>query len=654
MSVKLFHELVGLDEAVKSVQKKIKLVPRGVEVVRVEEALYRVLAEDVYAPIDYPPFDRSEVDGYAVFSASVERATELNPVELDVKGALFPGNPLIGVQCDEKSAVQVSTGAPIPLSCDAVVMEEFTDRVDGKVLVYRAVSPGDGISTTGSDVSAGDLVLPRGVLIRHNHVALLAGLGIRDVPTYIKPRVAVYSTGVELREPGSPLPIGCVYDVNGFLVSSFLRELGAEAEYRGVLPDNYDVIRDAIARDLHSYDAVITSGGTSAGVSDVVYRVFEDIGEVLVHGLKSRPGKPTVIAVAGEKLLIGLPGFPLSAYMVLVRVVKPLISLLTGLRYYEKPLQVRLPFKVRKQIGIAWLVPSVLVESEKGLVAYPVPYTSGSISAIAYSEGFVELGEEQEVIEEGQLVSYYPFREAQVVVKLIVIGSNDPLLEHILRETGLIYASKVLNAGSLGGWEAIRRGEADIAPTHLYDPETGSYNTPFLKRLGLEDKAIVIRGYDRLIGFVVAKDNPKSIRGFECFFREDVRIVNRTRGSGIRSLIDYNLSRIARDRGIDAANIPRLVRGYTYEVKTHTAVGYAVKVGKADVGVAVGYVAKMYDLDFIPIGWEEFDFVVLKERVEKPLVQDFIHALRQRRYTEGFRYPEYYRIPENSGFTKTH
>lgn len=651
LSIKLFHKLVGIEDAIKVVQSRIKLAPRGVELVRIEQALYRVLSEDIYAPIDYPPFDRSEVDGYAVYSPSVGHATELSPVELAVRGTLLPGTLPTNIQCDERSAVHVSTGAPVPAGCDAVVMEEYAERNDTNVLVYRAVSPGEGVSTAGSDVSAGDLLLTRGILIRHNHVALLAGLGIREVPVYVKPRIAVYSTGREVREPGNPLPLGCVYDVNGFLTTSFLRELGAEAEYRGILPDDFATVKDTLETDLRSYDVIVTSGGTSAGVSDVVYRVFEKIGEVLVHGIRSKPGKPTVIAVSGEKLLIGLPGFPLSAYMILVRVVKPLIALLTGLRYYERPLRVKLPFKIRKPLGVTWLVPSVLVETEEGLVAYPAQFTSGSINAIAYSDGFIELGEDLEVVEE-QSVLYYPFRNGGAVSGLIVVGSNDPLLEHILKETGLIYASKMLNVGSLGGWEAIRRGEADIAPTHLLDPEAGGYNTPFLKRFGLENRAVVIRGYDRLVGFIVARGNPKSIKGFECFFRDDVRIVNRTRGSGIRTLIDYNLAKVARDRGIDPANISRYVKGYTYEVKTHTAVGYAVKTGKADVGIAVGYVADLYGLDFIPIGWEEFDFVVLKKRIEKPHVRDFINALREKKYLREFKHSEYYRIPEDSGLER--
>ena len=651
MSTKVFHELVSLDEAVTRVLARVNPQPRGVEHVEIREALFRVLAEDVYAPVDHPPFDRSEVDGYAVKSSDVSGATELSPVELRVIGYLKAGDVEENLSCEE-GAVKVATGAIIPRGCDAVVMEEYTEESSGLVRVYRPVAPGEGVSTAGSDVSAGDFVLPKGTLLRHEHLALLAGLGFSEIPVYTKPRIAVYSTGHEVVEPGKPLKPGRVYDVNGSLISAFLRELGASTTYRGILPDDYNAVRDAVERDLEAYDAVFVSGGTSAGEFDVVYRVFGDLGEVIVHGLKSKPGKPTVIATSKGKLLFGLPGFPLSCYMILVRVVKPIVARLTGLRYVEEKMYVKLPSRVRKGVGKTWLVPSILVVSDQGYTAYPVSLSSGSVYAITFSDGFVELDENVDVVEADTPVPFYPFSERTRASKLVVMGSNDPLLEYLLKETGLVYVSKVLNTGSVGGWLAVARGEADIAPTHLLDPETGLYNTPFLDKYELRGKALVIRGYDRLIGFVVAKGNPKNIRGFEDFFREDVRVVNRTRGSGIRVLVDMNLRKISEKRGIPWGSVPRVVKGYTYEVKTHTAVATAVKHGKADVGVAVGYVAELYGLDFIPIGWEEYDFLVPKNRLNKPEVELLLKALRELRLDKGFKFSKYYRVPETTGLPK--
>jgi molybdopterin molybdochelatase len=353
----------------------------------------------------------------------------------------------------------------------------------------------------------------------------------------------------------------------------------------GILPDNYDLIKNRIQSDLREYDIVFTSGGTSAGETDLIYKVFEDIGEILVHGLKTKPGKPTVIAVSNGKLLFGLPGFPLSCYMILVRLVKPIISKITGVKFIEEKINVKVPFKIRKGIGKTWLIPSILVESPTGLTAYPVSLSSGSIYAITFSDGFIELSGEQDVVEAGSNVPFYAFSEKYRTRRLIIIGSNDPLLEKILVETELVYTSRILNTGSTGGWLAVLRGEADVAPTHLLDPQTGLYNVPFLDKYGLKGKAIIIRGYDRLIGFIVQKGNPKNIKSFEDFLREDVRIVNRPKGSGIRVLIDMNLKKLLDHKGLPWSQVHELIKGYTYEVKTHTAVAVAVKQGKADVGL---------------------------------------------------------------------
>jgi putative molybdopterin biosynthesis protein len=626
----------------------VKLTPKGVERIPLLNSLYRILASDIYAPIDYPPFDRSEVDGYAVKSSQVSWASEISPAVLHVKGEIQVGEKSTLTCLD--GALRISTGALVPRECDAIVMEEYTESKNGSVRVYRPVSPGENIATAGSDISAGDLVLVAGTLIKHEHIALLAGLGFSEIPVYIKPRIAIFSTGNEVVSPGDQLREGCVYDVNGYLITSYLRELGAEPVFLGRLPDNYNDVKDAVLSALSDYDVVITSGGTSAGVSDIVYRVFGDLGEIVVHGLKTKPGKPTVIAISRDnRLLIGLPGFPLSCYMILIRVIKPLISRLTGLRLYEEKFYVKLPFTIRKHVGRTWLIPSILVESESGYAAYPVSLSSGSIYSIVYSEGFIELSEDLDVVEENTLVPFYPFREISRL-KLVIIGSNDPLLEDILRATGLVYVSRILNTGSTGGWHAVVRGEADIAPTHLLDPLTNTYNILFLEKYKLRGRAVIVRGFERLIGLVVAKGNPKNIHGIEDFLRSDVRIVNRTRGSGIRVFLDLSLKKYAEERGLEWGRVVESIKGYTYEVKTHTAVALAVKQERADVGLAVGYAAKLYDLDFIPLKWEEYDFLIPKNRLEKEIVKDFLRALRNIDLLKRIaRFPEYYRFPDDIG-----
>lgn len=370
----------------------------------------------------------------------------------------------------------------------------------------------------------------------------------------------------------------------------------------------------------------------------------------MVHGLRAKPGKPTVIAVSRGRLLIGLPGFPLSCYMILRGLVKPIVSLMTGARDMELEVEAVLPVKLRKQVGKAWLLPVSLVEGRQGVSAYPVSLSSGSIAALIYSDGYVELPEDTDTVEAGSRVRVRLFRPVEPSSRLNIIGSNDPLLMDILVEAGLAYSSRVLNTGSLAGWHAAARGEADVAPTHLLDEESMTYNRPFLKRFNLVDKAVLVRGFDRLIGIVVAKGNPKNIRSVGDFLRGDVRIVNRVKGSGVRVYMDHLLKKILEAEGKPFKQVGRLVNGYTYEVKTHTAVALAVKQGRADAGIASGYVAEMFDLDFIPLTWEEYDFLVPREKLAKPLVASFLEALKRRELVEkAMRYKGYYRIPGDIG-----
>ncbi len=652
---RIFHKLVSLNDAMKIIERYYPLKPLGVEEVNITEALGRVLAEDIYSPIDHPPFDRSLVDGYAVRSEDLAGADDLHPVRLKIVGVVKPGqHPDISI--GPRETAEIATGAMIPRGADAVVMVEYTRRLNDEVEIYRSVVPGENISSTGNDISFGDLVLEAGTRLGFREIGLLAGLGITRIKTYIPPKIAVFSTGDEVIEPWKKLSPGKVYDVNGQLITSGLKQIGADARFMGHLPDDYDEVYDAIDDALRWADIVITSGGTSAGVGDLVYRVFENMGEpgIIIHGLKVKPGKPTVVAVAKNKLLFGLPGFPLSCFMIFNVIVRPIVASMLGLkRTRTYRLKARLPYRVKKPLGKTWLLPVALVESEKGLTAYPVSMRSGAISPLYNSDGYVVLPEDRDLLLEDEEVTVELFDETRGFSKLNIIGSNDMLIHRILAESGLRSISRVIVTGSTGGWKAVIRGEADIAPTHLLDKETGKYNTPFLDKYGLKGKAVIIRGYDRKIGIVVQEGNPKNIHSIEDFLRNDIRIVNRTRGAGARVLLDILLHRVAEKKGLSFDDVKKMINGYTYEVKTHTAVAAAVKHGRADAGIAIEAAAYLYGLDFIPLAWEEYDFLILKNRLDKEYVKAFIEYIRDKeRIKKIASLLPGYKIPDDIGTIK--
>jgi putative molybdopterin biosynthesis protein len=636
---KIFHELPTLREALERVLEKVS--PLGVEEVDLKDALGRILASDMYAMIDSPPFDRSLVDGYAVRAEDIYQADEENPVELRLVGRIDVGErPRVSIH--EGECAEISTGAPIPRGANAVVMVEYTSWSGDRVRVFRAVRPGENIAQVGSDISAGDLVLRRGKMLTAREIAALAALGYSKAMVYRRPRIAVFSIGRELVKLGQPLELGRIYDVNGYSILGLLAELGLTAAFKGILPDDESVILESLREALEESDVLITSGGTSAGLGDLTYRVFEKLGRVIVHGVRVKPGKPTIIAITPDsRLLVGLPGFPLSAMMIFISLVKPILLRLMGADV-EEPDTIQAEAAFRLNLGgRTHLIPVHLVETPRGLRAYPVLGDSGSTSALLDADGFIEVPGEKQYLDEGEVVEVKLVRRYRPA-STVIIGSHCPALDLLLDVAGLSNV-KMISIGSLGGWYALKNGEADIAGTHLLDEETMSYNIHMPRRLGLEDEVEIYGGYIREIGFITAPGNPKDIRCFEDLLRPDVVFVNRVPGSGIRTFTDLQLRRL----GI--MDPERRIRGYTYQVRTHTAVAAAIAQGRADVGIAVGYVAKIYGLEFIHLADERFDIAVRRDRLYKSSVKAILEALENRSFAEKLSGLPHYKVADETG-----
>ncbi|MEM2660613.1 MAG: molybdopterin biosynthesis protein [Nitrososphaeria archaeon] len=626
---KIFHTLVSVEEAAKIVESKLQISPVGEEYVSLFDAWGRILSQDMLSEIDSPPFDRSEVDGYAVLSVDTFGADEDKPKILNLIGSSEVGAlPRKDVKVGE--CMRIATGAPIPKGADAVVMVEYTKEVGGKVYVYRPVVPGENISQAGSDYVIGDIFLKKGTLLTGREIASLAALGYNKVPVYKKPRVALFSSGNELILPGNPLEPGKIYDANGPAIFSMVKECGGEPKFMGILPDTFEKMYCALKDALENFDVIITSGSTSAGLGDLMYKVFDSLGSpgVIVHGLKLKPGKPTIIAVTGGKLVIGLPGFPVSASMVFTILVKPILMKMAGFDKIEfRKVDAIVPFKITTGRGRRTLIPVSLIESGYGLVAYPTPGSSGTVSTLNYSEGFIDVPENVEFIEENEKVEVKLFSEKISVPDLVFIGSHCPAIDLILSLFKRKCVAKIINLGSMGGLNAIKRREADICGTHLLDEEKMQYNLPFLERFSLKDKAVLVKGYKRRQGIITLKGNPKNIYSIEDILRDDVHIVNRNKGSGTRTYFDYLLKKVSEKNSEDFQTLVKRIKGYSYEARTHSAVALAVLQGRADAGIGIEYYARKYDLNFIPLVDEEYDFILLKDRLEKLYIKEFLQVL---------------------------
>ncbi|MFQ5710282.1 MAG: molybdopterin biosynthesis protein [Candidatus Geothermarchaeales archaeon] len=633
---KLFKELITIEEAQRLLQNTLKIKPPATETVDLYHATGRVLAEDILSPVDVPPFDRASMDGYAIRAEDSRGAGENQPVKLRVVERIETGKkPSKHVHRGEAAAV--GTGAPVPGGANAVVMVEYTEEMGGHVYIYRGVVPGENIQSAGADVGAGEAVLRRGEVLTPREIGLLAAIGRKNLSVYTRPRVALLSIGDEITPQGATLEYGKIYDVNGPTLFASLTELGAEPIYMGVVGDDPKQMEEKLSEALTLADVVLTSGSTSAGTTDVLGDVLQGMGEpgVIAHGLKLKPGKPTLIAVVKGKPVFGLPGYPTSALMVFRMLVEPTLRALAG---QPSPRVEKLRAKVRGRVhgaeGRRRLVPVSLRKSGEDLTATPVPGGSGAITSLAKADGYLEVPSDIEYLEEGEEVPVVLLSPRTRLPDVVVMGSHcrgvDLLAEMMVEERPSL-AARVISVGSLEGLLAVKRGEADIAGINILDEKTGRYNIDVLRRYDVEE-ALLIMGYEREQGLVVAKDNPLGIKSLEDATSEGVRFINRNRGSGIRELVDLKLGEIASKLGRTFRNLVDDIEGYETLAKTHSSVVAAVAQGRADLGVAIRPYVEGAEVDFIPIGYERLDFLIRKDGLEAEGVKLFLRVLASDRF----------------------
>ena len=619
MRQKQFLDVV--DEAVahrRFAEATAHLTPAS-EIVPLSEALGRVLAADVFAAVDVPAFDRANVDGFAVRSGDTSGAEELEPVRLVVSGPSLAAGvaPPDGFEVAPGTAVPIATGGVIPRGADAVVMVEHTEPDGDGILVSRASVPGGMITFAGSDVGRGDLVLLRGTRLSSRETGVLAAVGVASIEVVRRPRVAVVSTGDEIRAPGEPLEVGRVYDSNQRILLDAVAELGGEPVPCGIVPDDrarLEALVERLVTGNEAADVLLLSGGTSKGEGDLNADVVRALAGrlagspgVVVHGVALKPGKPILLAVLAGRPVVVLPGFPTSAVFTFHEFVAPLIRRLAGVRE-ERAGEVEAvsPLRINSVPGRTEYTLVSLVEGSTGMAAYPLGAGSGSVTAFARADGFVRIPATTEYLDEGERVRVRPIGAEVRAADLVAIGSHCVGLDLVL---GLLadrgFAVKAIPVGSTAGLAALRRGEGDVAGTHLMD-EHGVYNTPFLPP-GVR----LLRGYGRRQGIAFRPGTAPDVEDPEAFIAAaraaGLRMVNRNPGSGTRVLVDRLL-------GGDRPE------GYVHQPRTHHAVAAAIAQGRADWGVTLDTVAAAAGLEFLFVQDERYDLAIPEDRWDRPAV----------------------------------
>jgi putative molybdopterin biosynthesis protein len=615
-----FLKILSREEALARFEAA--LFPRAVpnEPRKISAVLGAALAQDITAPLDVPPFDRSNVDGFAVRSADLAAAGEGAAVRLVLNGETIQCGTAPTMQVAAGTATPIATGGPLPRGADAVVMVEHTQPAGSDAIdVRRAVSPGQFVSYAGSDIARGEALLRAGTIIGSREIGMLAACGIAEVAVARKPRVAVISTGDELVQPGEVLAPAAIYDTNGAIVAAAIDENGGEAAFLGAIPDDEAMLEAAMRRALADADMLVLSGGTSKGAGDLSHRIIGRLGApgIIAHGVALKPGKPLCLAVCDGKPVVILPGFPTSAMFTFHDMIVPVLRRMAGLPpRSDAKVSATVPVRIASELGRTEFVMVSLVEGRDGLIAYPSGKGSGAITSFAQADGFLRIDALADQMPAGTETEVTLFTPHVRVPDLVIVGSHCTGLDLVtaqLAHAGLTVRS--IAVGSLGGLAAARRGECDLAPIHLFDDRTETYNTPYLVE-GLE----LVPGWRRMQGIVFRKGDKR----FEGHGAKDAVaaaladpaciMVNRNQGAGTRILIDRLLGGTRPE-------------GYWNQPRSHNAVAAAVAQHRADWGMTIAPVAHAAGLGFIPLAEEHYDFALVTARRRRPAVQAFLNAL---------------------------
>lgn len=585
------------------------LSPGRPEQISAEEALGRVTAAPVYARISSPHYHASAMDGMAVRSHDTYGAFETTPKKLQVGREAFP----------------VDTGDPLPDGCDAVIMIEDVHYVQPDLIeIIHAAPPWQHVRFVGEDIVATEMIIPSNHLVRPVDIgALLAG-GINNLYVHPRPRVALMPTGTELVQPGSKLRPGDIIEYNSRMLGAMVENWGGTALRREITVDDFDSIKAALISSVDEADIVLINAGSSAGSEDYTADVIRSLGSVLVHGVATKPGKPVILGEIKGKPVIGVPGYPVSAYMGLDLFVKPVIFKKLGT--VPPPIdtiEATVSRKMVSPIGVEEFVRVKLGQVGDKVVATPISRGAGVLMSLVRADGTIRIPRLSEGYNAGVAAPVELFRTPREIRETTVItGSHDNTLDVLANFLRLQYPEATLSSahvGSLGGLTALRRGEAHCAGTHLLDEETGDYNIGYVKRI-LPGKSIaLVNLVYREQGLILAKGNPRGIRGLEDLTREDVSYVNRQRGAGTRILLDY----LIKEQGIEADHI----HGYDHEEYTHMAVAVAIKAGAADAGLGIRAAAAALGLDFIGLVEERYDLCIPLEYWDTPYIQRLLAVM---------------------------
>lgn len=562
------------------------------EGIEVTASLGRITSRAVYALCSSPNANVSAMDGVAVRSAETYNASETAPVQLKLgEQALF-----------------INTGQPIPEGFDAVIMiEEIHQPSPDTIEIISSVPPWHYVRPTGEDIVAGEQIIPSSHLIRPTDIGALLSGGLIKIFVKKRPVVSIIPTGDEIIEPGNTPSEGQVTESNSHVISGLLNEWGAEPLRLPIVRDIYKNLMQRAEEAIKHSDLLVIIAGSSAGTKDYTADVIASLGRVLVHGVSIMPGKPVILGIIDKRPVIGLPGYPVSAVIAFEIFARPIIGhMLNQTIPKDQTLEAEITRKIPSKLGQEEYIRVKMGKLGDKYYATPLSRGAGIITSLVRADGMITMPKQSEGIDEKSPVTVRLLKpKEEIESSLIFIGSHDPGLDlisdHLRRETRGISLS-ITHLGSLGGLIALKRAECHLTGIHLLDPETGIYNTPYIKSHIAGHKVYKVHMALREQGIIIKRGNPKNIKTLHDLLQGDIRFVNRQYGAGTRILLEHLLKGIHID--------PQEIKDYRREVFTHMAVAALIKSGGADCGLGVLSAARALDLDFIPVAKEVYDLVI--------------------------------------------
>ena len=559
----------------------------------------RVSAQAVFAKVCDPTYNAAAMDGIAVKASDTLTANEITPLTLN-----------------EEQFIYVNTGNAVPPPFDSVVMIEDVVFKGGRATLTAPSRPYQHLRCVGETVAANEMVIPSRRKIRPMDLGAILASGNDAISVVKKPVVSVIPTGEEMVERATDLATGKLMESNSRVFCALVDEYGGVAVRKDVVRDDREILKKSLLDALKDSDIVLVNAGSSAGTKDFTKSVIEEIGEVYAHGLAIKPGKPTILGRVGKKAVIGVPGYPVSAYVVMEKVVKPLIEKMLGLPFSSRQkLTATLTKRVTSSLKNEEFIRVALGYVDGEYFATPLERGASAVMSMIKADGIFTVDKHAEGVETGEKVEIELYSTEETIKKnLVIVGSHDLAVDVIGDSIPVVSA----HVGSMGGILALKNNSAHVAPIHLLD-ENGEYNKSYVRKYFPSGEMALITGLGRIQGLIVAKGNPKHILSVQDVAKGHT-FANRQNGAGTRILFDHLLQK---------ENIPtEKIIGYEKEYTTHLGVAAAVKFGSADCGMGVLSAALTMDLDFIPVGTEHYDFLVPARLLSDARVKSFLSVIK--------------------------